>query len=182
LVFLPIPNKIQVFKRDLVFIHKHKVNCGLERFLKGLNVNKDSKPSSTGDVMSDEKVIGTVKDIKVGKYMIIDGVPCRVVSIDVSAPGKHGHAKVRITGIGIFNGEKKVFLGTSHATVEIPIITRTTAQIVSVSGDSVQLMDTNTYEVYELPITDDIEGTPEPGKEAEIIEALGKRKIIKIKG
>jgi len=38
----PIPNKILVFKRDLVFIHKHKVNCGLERFLKGLNVNKDT--------------------------------------------------------------------------------------------------------------------------------------------
>lgn len=132
--------------------------------------------------MSEEKIFGTVKDVKVGKYMVIDGIPCRVVSIDVSAPGKHGHAKMRITGIGIFNGEKKVFLGNSHANVEIPIINRSTAQIVSVSGNSVQLMDTQTYEVFELPIPDDLEGKPEPGKEADLIEALGKKKIVKVRG
>ncbi|EQD40574.1 translation initiation factor IF-5A, partial [mine drainage metagenome] len=43
----------------------------------------------------------SMKEIKVGRYIIIDGIPCKVVNIDVSSPGKHGSAKMRVTAIGI---------------------------------------------------------------------------------
>jgi len=131
--------------------------------------------------MSDEKTFASAKEIKVGKYLIIDGVPCRVVDLDISKSGKHGAAKMRITGIGVFNGEKKVMLTPGDGDVEIPMIGRKDAQVVSVSGDSLHLMDTQTYEIFELPIPPDLEGTPEPGKTAEILEAMGKRKVIKVR-
>ena len=128
-----------------------------------------------------EKMFVDSKSIKVGKYMIIDGVPCRVVSIDTSRPGKHGHAKMRITGIGIFDGQKKQWLGAGGHDVEAPVITRSTAQIVSVSGNSAQLMDTKTYEIFELHIPEDMIADADPGKEAEILEAMGRKAIQRIK-
>ena len=32
--------------------------------------------------------------LKVGAYVVIDGEPCKIVSVERSKPGKHGSAKV----------------------------------------------------------------------------------------
>jgi len=127
------------------------------------------------------KIFSSAKELKDGKYVIIDDIPCRVVHIDSSKPGKHGAAKMRVTAIGVFDGQKKNLLVPSDADVEVPIIERKTAQIVSVSGDTVQLMDTTSYEVYELTVPEEFRAGAEVGKEAEIMEALGKRAIMRIK-
>jgi len=126
------------------------------------------------------KVFSSAKELKEGKYVIIEGIPCKIVSIDSSKPGKHGAAKMRVTGIGIFDGQKKVLLVPSDADVEVPIIERQTAQIVSVSGNTAQLMDTSTYEVFELSIPPEMAADAAAGKEAEIMSALGKRAITRI--
>ena len=128
-----------------------------------------------------EKKYMSVKDLKVGKYIMIDGIPCRVVNIEVSRPGKHGHAKMKVTAIGIFEGQKKVAFLTGHDEVEVPVIERKTAQIVSVTGDTAQLMDTQTYEVFEVKIPDELKDQIKPGKEAELMYALGKMAIVKVK-
>ncbi|MEM2963523.1 MAG: translation initiation factor IF-5A [Candidatus Anstonellales archaeon] len=128
------------------------------------------------------KVFSSAKELKEGKYVIIDGVPCRVVSIDSSKPGKHGAAKMRVVGIGIFDGQKKTLLTPSDADVEVPIIERRSAQIIAVSGNIAQLMDIETFETYELPIPQELAGKVEAGRECEIMEALGKRAIIRVKG
>lgn len=129
------------------------------------------------------KTFGSAKELKVGKFVIIDDVPCKVVGIDTSSPGKHGAAKMRIAAIGIFNGQKKTLLKPSDADVEIPIIERKTAQIVSVTGDSVQLMDLQTYETFDLPLPAELESAvkPEAGKEAEYLETMGKRMITRVR-
>jgi translation initiation factor 5A precursor (eIF-5A) len=31
-----------------------------------------------------------MKEIKTGRFILIDGIPCKVVEIETSAPGKHG--------------------------------------------------------------------------------------------
>ncbi|MCD6549198.1 translation initiation factor IF-5A [Candidatus Micrarchaeota archaeon] len=128
-----------------------------------------------------EKKYMSVKDLKVGKYIVIDGIPCRVVNIEVSRPGKHGHAKMKVTAIGIFEGQKKVAFLTGHDEVEVPVIERKTAQIISVTGDTAQLMDTQTYEVFEVSIPEELKDQVEPGKEAEVMSALGKMAIVKVK-
>ncbi|MEM4348487.1 MAG: translation initiation factor IF-5A [Candidatus Anstonellaceae archaeon] len=126
------------------------------------------------------KIFSSAKDLKEGKYVIIEGIPCRIVSIDSSKPGKHGAAKMRITGIGIFDGQKKQLLVPSDADVEVPIIERQTAQIVAVNGNTAQLMDTSTYEVFELTIPEDLLKDAAAGKEAELMCAMGKKAITRI--
>ncbi len=122
----------------------------------------------------------SAKDIKVGRFILIDGVPCKVVDIDISSPGKHGSAKMRITAMGIFDGQKKTLLQPSHAEVEVPNIKKRKAQVVSVSGETAQLMDSDTYEVYELKIPEELEGKVTAGAEVEVMEAMGRKALARV--
>lgn len=151
----------------------------------GVGFIKDSPKSSQrypipkGDTLS--KIFSSAKDLKEGKYVLIEDIPCRIVNIDSSKPGKHGAAKMRVTGIGVFDGQKKQLLIPSDADVEVPIIERMTAQVVSVNGNTAQLMDTTTYEVFELTIPEEIMKDAAAGKEAELMCAMEKRTITRIK-
>ena len=126
------------------------------------------------------KIFSSAKELKEGKYVIIEDIPCKIVGIDSSKPGKHGAAKMRVTGIGIFDGQKKTLLVPSDADVEVPIIERQTAQVVSINGNTAQLMDTTTYEVFELTIPAEMVADAAAGKEADIMSALGKKTITRI--
>lgn len=130
--------------------------------------------------MSDEITHVSVKDLRPGRFMLIDGIPCRVVQIEMSAPGKHGSAKARITAIGIFDGQKKTYLAPSHAEVEAPVITKTKAQVVSVTDTTAQLMNLETYDTYELPIPEDLRGSVKPGTEVEVMESMGRTAILRV--
>ena len=124
---------------------------------------------------------GVAKDLKIGKFVLIDGEPCKVVSIQSSAPGKHGSAKMRITGVGVLDGSKRILLKPSDADVEVLIVERKTGQVVSVSGDMAQIMDPKTYEMYELKIPEELKGQVEAGKEVELIETMGNRLMQRVK-
>lgn len=123
-----------------------------------------------------------MKDVKPGRFILIDGVPCRVVEVDVSSPGKHGAAKMRVTAVGIFDGSKKTLLKPSSGDIEVPVINKKKAQVVSVSGTSAQLMDLESYETYELPIPDDLKGSLKQGSEVEVMESMNKRLISRVLG
>ena len=88
---------------------------------------------------------------------------------------------MRITGIGVFENEKKTMLTPGDADVEVPIIERKNVQIMSVSGNTVQVMDSQTYEMYDLEIPEELKDQLVAGKEAEIIQAMGKRKIERMR-
>jgi len=123
---------------------------------------------------------GSMKDLKLGKYVMIDDIPCRVVDIEVSAPGKHGAAKMRVTAMGIFDGNKKTLLKPSDADIQVPIIERKRGQIVTMTGSVAQVMDLVTYETFEMAISDDLKAGLESGKEVEYIETMGRKMIIRI--
>lgn len=121
-----------------------------------------------------------MKEIRVGRYVLIDGIPCRVVEIETSAPGKHGSAKMRVTGIGMFDGQKKSIIKPSSADIEVPVIGKKKAQVVSVAESSVQVMDSDTFEVYDLQIPEDLRGKLEAGKEVEVIVAMGRKALSRV--
>jgi translation initiation factor eIF-5A len=123
-----------------------------------------------------------VKDVKEGRFILIDNVPCKVVEIETSAPGKHGSAKVRITAIGIFDGQKRTLLKPSSADVEAPVIVKKRAQVVSITGNTAQLMDLESYETYELPIPQELMQSIKPGAEVEVIESMDQRAISRVLG
>ncbi len=128
--------------------------------------------------MSVEKIFGQMGDLSKGKYVLIDDHPCRVVSMDKSKPGKHGAAKVNVVAISVLDGTKHTLMKPSDGDVEIPIVERKRAQVVSVSGNSCQLMDLSTYETFEATVPEDATGL-EQGKEIQYVETMGKKLLGK---
>jgi len=129
-----------------------------------------------------DKIFAQMGDLKVGKYVIVDDAPCRVVSIDKSKPGKHGAAKMNVVAIGIFDNVKRTLMKPSDGDVEIPIIERKRAQIVTVSGTSAQLMDLQSYETFEVEVPEDMRSEVEAGKELEYMEAMGRKMLTRVRG
>ncbi|MBT4631229.1 translation initiation factor IF-5A [Candidatus Woesearchaeota archaeon] len=127
----------------------------------------------------DKKVVGA-SSLKVGGYVIFDNVACKVSSIDISRTGKHGHAKARIAAISLMDGTKKVKLYPGHDKVEVPIIEKETAQVLSVSGDKANVMDMKTYETFDLNIPPELQGQTKEGDQVTYWIILGE-KVLKPK-
>ena len=127
------------------------------------------------------KEMAEVRELKVGRYIIIDEEPCKIQSISTSKPGKHGEAKARIDAVGIFDEQKRSVVHPVKHKVGVPIIDKRSAQIHALMGaDVVQLMDLETYETFDMPIPEDLKGQLEPGKEILYLQAMGKRKITRV--
>ena len=128
--------------------------------------------------------IGRVGDLKVGSYAIVDDEPCQIVSLQKSKPGKHGSAKFRCSAISLFDGSKRSFVSPVDTAIQIPIVEKKSAQVVSMGPSSVQLMDLESYEVFDvaLPGDEDIKSKLESGKEVEYWIILGRYKIQRVKG
>ncbi|MBE0519204.1 MAG: translation initiation factor IF-5A [Thermoplasmata archaeon] len=122
-----------------------------------------------------------VRTLKEGRYLNIEDEPCKIVSISTSKPGKHGEAKARIEAIGIFDGNKRSVVYPVKHKVQVPMIDKRSAQIVSVLGGAeVQLMDLETYEMFTLPIPDELKDSLQPGEDILYLIAMGRKKITKV--
>ena len=124
-----------------------------------------------------------VGSLKTGGYVIVDNEPCRIVDLTKSKPGKHGAAKARVVTIGIFDGVKRSFVKPVDAKVEVPIIDKRTGQVISILPNTVQIMDLETYEIFESPMPDDesIRSKLSEGVEVEYWRILGRTKIMRVK-
>jgi translation initiation factor 5A len=123
-----------------------------------------------------------VGKLKEGRFIIIDNEPCQVVGFTTSAPGKHGHAKAKIDAVGLFDRQKRSLVRPTSAKVETPTIGRGSAQVLAIMATDAQLMDLNTYETFELSIPFELRGEIKEGTEVEYIQALGRKKIERVKG
>ncbi|AAT43302.1 translation initiation factor IF-5A [Picrophilus oshimae] len=119
-----------------------------------------------------------VRELKVGRYILIDDSPCRIVDITMSKPGKHGEAKGRIVAIGVFDNQKHSVVYPVKHKVKVPVITKKNAQVLSIANNEVQLMDSETFETFVIPVDPaDLEKI-KPGMEVPYWEAMGQRKIM----
>ena len=126
------------------------------------------------------KELAEVRTLKENRYMLIDEEPCKILSISTSKPGKHGEAKARIEAMGVFDEQKRSVVYPVKHKVHVPIIDKRSAQILALLGeDTVQLMDMETYETFEMTIPDEFKGQLEPGKEILYLQAMGKKKITR---
>jgi len=122
--------------------------------------------------------------IKVGSFVMIDNEPCRIVDYSKSKPGKHGSAKARVVAIGVFDGVKRSFVKPVDSNVEAPLIEKRSGQVIAQLPSAVQLMDLETFDVFESPHPDDkdLKGRLANGVEVEYWRILGRTKIMRIKG
>lgn len=125
--------------------------------------------------------------LKIGSYIVIDGEPCRIVSYDHSKPGKHGSAKARITAVGVFDNKPHPFVGPVSTKVDVPLIDKRNGQIISKSGETLQIMDLETFEVFETSSVEDeirekLQQSEIQGREVEYWKVLDRIKIVRVKG
>jgi translation initiation factor 5A len=119
-----------------------------------------------------------VRELKVGRYMLVDDSPCKIMDITTSKPGKHGEAKARIVAIGIFDNQKRSVVFPVKHKVKVPMIEKKNAQVLSVANKEAQLMDSETYETFLISLSDDELDKVKAGTEVSYWEAMGVRKIM----
>ena len=125
------------------------------------------------------KIINATES-KVGTNIIFEGMPCTVRKIDVSKTGKHGHSKVRIEAVGIIAGQKKVFVVPGHERIGVPIVNKNKGQVLSVTENSVSIMDLETFETIEVALPAELKKELEENDNVEYWDVEGE-KIIRRK-
>lgn len=98
----------------------------------------------------------SVGGLQKGNNIIIDGVACTVSATQTSRPGKHGHAKVRLQAIGMLDGKKREIVMPGHDQVQVPLIGKKNAQVLSINADMANLMDMESYETFDLAVPSEL--------------------------
>jgi len=126
--------------------------------------------------------------LKIGSYILLPvsdqptGEPCRIVEYDTSKPGKHGSAKARIVGVGVFDAQKRPHVGPVSMKVHIPLIDKRNGQIISMTGDITQIMDSETFATIDVNMIDDeVKEKLENGINIEYWKIMDRTKIMRIK-
>ncbi|MBI3253562.1 MAG: translation initiation factor IF-5A [Thermoproteota archaeon] len=134
-----------------------------------------SKPSELGS-------------LKIGSYILLpvsdqpSGEPCRIVEYDTSKPGKHGAAKARIVGVGIFDNQKRPHVGPVSMQVHVPLIDKRMGQIISITDSAIQIMDSETFETLDVNmVEDELKGKIQQGQDVEYWKVMDRTKIMRIK-
>jgi len=130
--------------------------------------------------MADTKPV-SVNTLKVGRYVVIDGVACVIKDIQTSRPGKHGHAKSRIDAVGLVDGQKRVIIRPGHDTIETPLVGKETAQVLSIHGDTANVMDMKSYETFDLKVPDELKGQVKEGSNVSYWIILGDKVMKQVK-
>ncbi len=91
-----------------------------------------------------------IQKLKSGQYIMIDGEPCIIKSTERSKSGKHGHAKVRVVCVGMFDNGKRSLTYPSGSMVEIPEIVKGNAQINFIEEKTINIMNLDTYESVDV--------------------------------
>jgi len=121
------------------------------------------------------KELTEVRTLKEGRYAVMDDEPCTIMSITTSKPGKHGAAKARIEGMGVFDSQKRTAIQPVTAKMYVPMIERKSGQVLSVLDDTAQVMDLEDYSTVEIKIPKELKdkGRIEPGKERPFLHYEG---------
>lgn len=101
--------------------------------------------------------------VREGSYLIMNGAPCVVKSVQTSKTGKHGASKCRIEGIGIIDGQKRIEIHPGHDNMEVPIVEKKSAQVLSAQEETANVMDMETFETFDIKIPEELKGQVKEG-------------------
>ena len=117
---------------------------------------------------------------KPGTTILWEGVPCTVKGNDISKTGKHGHAKCRMEVIGIFDGKKRIGVVPGNEKLEVPLVEKKKAQVLSVSENTASVMDLESFETMDLPFQEDIRDQLAEEKKVEYWDVEGEKVIMRM--
>ena len=130
--------------------------------------------------MSDT-TLAQATSLKPGRYVIFDGKACIVKVVQTSKPGKHGSTKCRVDAISIMDDQKIIKIIPGHDNVEVPIIGKEIAQVLSIAKDIATVMDMKTYETFELKIPDELKKEVKEGVQVLYWTMLGQKLMKQVK-
>jgi translation initiation factor 5A len=127
------------------------------------------------------KMMG-INELRKGDTILVDDqFICKITDITLSAPGKHGHAKARVEAVGILDDKKRVFVMSAEDRAKVPLIEKRTAQVISVNDGKAQLMDMETYDVFETTVPEEFKDKMTEGVQVTYSDLLGQKLIKGIK-
>ncbi|EFA76608.1 eukaryotic translation initiation factor 5A [Heterostelium album PN500] len=86
-------------------------------------------------------------------HVVLNGRPCKIVDMSTSKTGKHGHAKVNLTGIDIFTGKKYEDICPSTHNMDVPNVSRAEYSLIDISDGYLTLFKEDTGVTKEdLPV------------------------------
>jgi len=122
-------------------------------------------------------------------FVLIKDHPCKIVDMSTSKTGKHGHAKVHMVALDIFDGKKYEDICPSTHNMQVPNVQRKEYLVISVEEDGyLTLMDNDTSDTRS-----DIKAKPELVKEIDalldndedalvtILSAMGREEAMSVK-
>lgn len=119
--------------------------------------------------------------IKEGSFIVIDGAACKVAETLHSKPGKHGSAKARIVGVGLMDGRKREIVQPASENVEVPIIEKKSAQVLSATGDTANVMDMESFETFDLKIPEEMKTSVVEGAQVLYWIIMGEKVMKQLK-
>lgn len=119
--------------------------------------------------------------LKKGNTIVFDGKACVIKDIQVGKSGKHGHAKARIEAVSILDDQKIIKVMPGGDKVDIPLIEKKTAQVLSLKEDNANVMDMESFETFDLKIPEELKGKVIEGSQVIYWIILTQKVIMQIK-
>ena len=120
----------------------------------------------------------TATELERGNYFIYNNEPVRVLRREVIVVGTHSHSKLKFYIQGLREkGERTVTFQHSDRVEKIEIM-RKQGQIISKSGNKVQLMDAVSYETLDSSLPQELADDVNEGDSVTFVDLNGKIEIL----
>ena len=119
--------------------------------------------------------------IKKGMTIVFDGKACVVREVSVGKSGKHGHAKARIEAISILDDQKIIKVMPGGDKIDIPLIEKKTAQVLSLKADQANVMDLESFETFDLKVPEELKDKVIEGVQVIYWIILSQKVIMQLK-
>ena len=129
------------------------------------------------------KKVVEVNTLKEGRYIMAGDEPCKILSIEHSKAGKHGHAKLRMLVVGLFDGSKRSLVYPVGTKVDVPMIDKKTGIVSAIMGNTLSVMDMETYNTMEMdmPQDEELKSKIKEGLQIEYWTIMDRIKIERVK-
>ncbi len=122
--------------------------------------------------------MAVAKDVEIGTWIMFNREPYKLKRKETITAGTHMHSKLKFILQGLFSQGEKSAIYAHNDKVDIAELEMITGQVISVSGNTCQVMDGRTYEVEEVYIPEGTEVAPE--KNVQYVSYNGKKTVINV--
>jgi translation initiation factor 5A len=123
-----------------------------------------------------------IKKLRKGDFIVYKDVPFRVKGIGSKVIGTHSHSVTKVDLEGLLDKSSESITKSPHEKVEDIEIVRRLGQYIAPSGESmVQVMDMDTYEVFDAEVLPEVKPGITDGCSLTYIEFRGRKIVTEVR-